>query len=192
MTDIDWSKAPEGATHYMPETESSHAVWVMVSGNTRLAWLASGDSSWEIDRSLEEDREYLIPRPAPQWNGEGLPPVDTSVLLDDARFPVFDDYQEMIGVPVVVTAVFKSPTGVDMIACALPGGLCGCFRAVMAHPIKTPAQIAAEERDAAIGRMRECFDSVSDDLCPTSNQYLETLFGALHDAGYRLTAGDDK
>ena len=51
--DIDWSEAPEGATHYCP----AQAGWIF--GN-------EGDS---VDCCC-------IPRPTtPAWNGEGYPPV---------------------------------------------------------------------------------------------------------------------
>lgn len=42
-----------------------------------------------------------------------------------------------------------------------------------------------ENRSSEIESMKKVFDSVSDDLVPTSNKYLETLFGALCDAGFK-------
>lgn len=53
------------------------------------------------------------------------------------------------------------------------------------RPIRTPEQIAAEERELAINSMKKVFDSCSHQLVPTSNKYLETLFGAIHDAGWK-------
>lgn len=50
---------------------------------------------------------------------------------------------------------------------------------------RTPEQIAAEDRDAGIQALKQIFDSCSDELMPTSNKYLDTLFGAIYDAGYR-------
>lgn len=44
---------------------------------------------------------------------------------------------------------------------------------------------AEENRSSAIESMKKVFDSVSDELMPTSNKYLETLFGALCDAGFK-------
>lgn len=175
-TDIDWSKAPEGATHYMPETESSHAVWVMVSGNTRLAWLASGDSSWEIDRSLEEDREYLIPRPAQQWNGEGLPPVGTEceILNNDLSNAAWEK----------CTILFSGKHRIvyDSESCSERVGYRDCLQF---RPIKTPAQIAADEREAAIEAMWKIYWQPD---APTAKEAL----GLLWDAGLRFPKGDDK
>jgi hypothetical protein len=39
MSDIDWSKAPEGATHYGPENNAYGAGWYKdVTENTFTVW----------------------------------------------------------------------------------------------------------------------------------------------------------
>lgn len=53
-----------------------------------------------------------------------------------------------------------------------------CFR-----PIKTPAQIAAEERETAIQKMMAVFPLVASE---------HEICAALYDAGLRMTKGDDK
>lgn len=192
MTDYSseefWKGAPEGATGYLPESGDWYAVWVKEAGNIFFTWLASGDTEWDEDDTFDEVVKCLVRRPITQpWSGDGLPPVGASVVLDDECFPVFDDYRAMIGVPVVVTAAFKSPTGVDMIACALPGGLCGCFRADMARPTKTPAQIAAEEREAGIQKMLLAVNPVGH-----LPGYMYQIVSCLYDAGLRFPKGDDQ
>lgn len=147
----------------------------------------SGSAAFPASATMRAEEVRMID-PLP-WSGDGLPPVGTTVVLDDECFPVFDDYRAMIGVPVVVTAAFKSPTGVDMIACALPGGLCGCFRADMAHPIKTPAQIAAEEREAAAVELAGILSGHDQHITVLDIEMAKYLY----DIGYRRTEkGDDK
>jgi hypothetical protein len=60
-----------------------------------------------------------------------------------------------------------------------------CDADVAFRPIRTPEQIAANERESGIQALKQVFDSCSDDLMPTSNKYLDTLFGAIYDAGWR-------
>jgi len=74
-----WKGAPEGATGYLPETGAWNAVWVKQVGDALFAWMASGDTQWDEDDDSEEVLEFLIPRPAPQWSGEGLPPVGIDI-----------------------------------------------------------------------------------------------------------------
>lgn len=118
-----------------------------------------------------------------EWNGDGLPPVGArcEVLNTDLSNAAWEK----------CTILFSGKHRIVYDSESCPERV-GYRDLLQFRPIKTPDQIAAEEREAAIGRMKECFDSVSDDLCPTSNQYLETLFGALHDAGLRFPKGDGK
>lgn len=75
---IDWTKAPEGATHFDPE-DNSESCWMMEIG--KRAWAFYDTECWvSIDYSeVAHDIKNYIPRPAkpaaPEWNGEGLPPV---------------------------------------------------------------------------------------------------------------------
>lgn len=177
--EIDWSKAPEGATHYLPEIKSWHPCWVKRESGNWYTMIADGfDTSWDVDGDFEEAKHYIIPRPT-AWAGEGLPPVGARVVLDDSQHTVFADYQEMIGVEVEVLAAFKSPAGFDMIACAFPDGLCGCFRAEMA---RTREQIAAEEREKAITELAaELAGHWSAEAVATQRD----MAAYLYDAGYR-------
>lgn len=66
---IDWSKAPEGATHYLPETDRYRACWAKEGYSMRCGT----QDAW-ISDELDSVRHLMIPRPT-VWNGEGLPPV---------------------------------------------------------------------------------------------------------------------
>jgi hypothetical protein len=77
MRNIDWSKAPEGATHYM--TPPSSSPWRDLSGETwkwwdeQVGWKDSEESSKSFF-GRRHDRLILNPS---SWTGEGLPPVGT-------------------------------------------------------------------------------------------------------------------
>jgi len=74
MSEIDWSKAPEGATHYGPETECFSEAWFKREGENWLSYFGGG--SWfSMGKSLFESRlESMIPRPQ---STQGLPEVGT-------------------------------------------------------------------------------------------------------------------
>lgn len=63
MSQIDWSKAPEGATHYAPKCGSWHASWYLVDEDTLCTMLDDGcDDEWDTRDIDAEDREELLPR----------------------------------------------------------------------------------------------------------------------------------
>ena len=72
MTDIDWSKAPEGATHKHP-----FAWYKRVED--KWFFVPNGAEDWKPSIHQWTDDEFTAVRPTeqPQWNGEGLPPVGT-------------------------------------------------------------------------------------------------------------------
>jgi len=74
MTDIDWSKAPEGATHKHP-----FGWYKRVDGN--WFFVPNGAEDWKPSIHQWTDNEFLAVRPTEQlkWNGEGLPPIGTEV-----------------------------------------------------------------------------------------------------------------
>lgn len=160
-----WKGAPEGATGYLPETGAWNAVWVKQVGDALFAWMASGDTQWDEDDDSEEVLEFLIPRPAPQWSGEGLPPVGIDIEVMHGTYG-------WIGARVV---------GADGEAAIVRtnDGYAGVFPHEF-RPIRTPSQIAAEERESfarnlvtEMGKDPEAF--------PTSvNQALK-----IYDLGYR-------
>lgn len=78
---IDWSKAPEGATHYY---KGSPQPWRDLSGYN---WKYFMNGEWHLCPSCctsaelmrELDRVLFALPPSQAWNGEGLPPVGKSV-----------------------------------------------------------------------------------------------------------------
>lgn len=185
MTDIDWSKAPEGATHYAHGSGDWHAAWYIVAAPTVASMLDDGvDDEWEWRPIDQEDRAELIPRlvarPAPQRSGTGLHPVGACVeMVNDKDYMVSDYGKQFIGEPCVVMAAFINSQGIDMVAVEKDDGACWCFRADMCRPIRTEAQIAEEDRDKACEAMLEIAKSRRPD--PDVYEAIATLY----DAGYR-------
>ncbi|HCT4762141.1 TPA: hypothetical protein OTY55_000305 [Pseudomonas aeruginosa] len=167
---IDWSKAPEGATHWEPRSDKYREAWMKNAADKWFFW-GSRREAWIEESGISAEREATFePRPQEPWNGQGLPPVGIQI---EAKFPVTDvtgthyHWRRVIvavaGIPraerecLVYDAENTKPAWVDE------------FR-----PLRIPEQIAAEERAKAIKEM--CFAE-------------ETLTvkqaKALFDAGYR-------
>lgn len=76
MTNIDWSKAPEGATHYRV---GANFPWHNFNSKSFYSDIIKGWMPYGRHDHFERAMAGAIPRPTeqPQWNGEGLPPVGT-------------------------------------------------------------------------------------------------------------------
>lgn len=59
---VDWSKAPEGATHYSPETDAKHAVFY--KDDFKQMWIEQWPNlGWQEAHSLNEhERPIFIPQ----------------------------------------------------------------------------------------------------------------------------------
>lgn len=165
MSEIDWSNAPEGAQYYCVDNRLFYKFDGAGSGmctNPRGPWFPCGDMD-------DYEPGELTPRPsAPAWNGEGLPPVGTSIEW-------FSPIYGWIGGRVV---------GHDGSATVVVhnDGYTGCHPHGV-RPIRTPEQIAAEEREKAIDEMvgLMCQDGAFDHEDPEA----AAAMGKLYDAGYR-------
>ena len=162
---IDWSKAPEGATHKDPDTDCFYKI-------VKDVWhLIYGDGESFVSASIyngETKPSDLIERPNKQeaWGGEGLPPVGTVCDMH------IDDFGWITGT-VVVHIDLDEPTAVAHNGEEVFHGNASDFR-----PIKTSDQVAAEEREKAISDMMEVTsDGIS---CIGQDDAL-----ALYKAGYR-------
>lgn len=168
MTDYSsedfWKGAPEGATHYF-------APFFYKADGPR-AWLFS--DQWRLSSySTRQIDESGVKRPAPPWSGDGRPPVGTrcEVLNNDLSNAEWEQ----------CTILFSGKHRIvyDSESCSERVGYRDCLQF---RPIKTTAQIAAEEREAAIKEIGNIIASVG----PTFRDQAVRLF----DAGYRK--GDDK
>ena len=135
--EIDWSKAPEGATHYHTEAD----IWYK---QTHAAY------QWDCGQWIKLERsdlgEYalrgLVERPAPvEWTGTGLPPVGT----------VCEGYAQGLDLTYTWRKCTVLHANKEECAVMLDYSVlrwCDQFR-----PIRTQAQIEAEEREKAVSDM---------------------------------------
>ncbi|WP_334017940.1 hypothetical protein [Pseudomonas aeruginosa] len=171
---IDWNTAPEGATHWEPSGPDFNKGWLKKEGNEWFYW-SEGSNRWfqgKLSCNVSAEREATFEaRPQEAWDGQGLPPVGTTCIVEPHNtlwgFSSTSGHERKIlayhtdyvwlgngDTPLETTRIDK----VD-------------FR-----PIPTPEQIAAEEREKAVGDMAMSIQGVP-------YQY-PTLY-ALYDAGYR-------
>jgi hypothetical protein len=133
MIAIDWSKAPEGATH---------------------AAACGDDYLW-----YSLDHAVLIARPV-EWDGQDRPPIGTvcEVYSDSPHA----DWKDHVGKVVFIVAhdamraVYRFETDSGLGYHALGGGADG--KSYPFRPIRAPEQAAAENREQAA---RELFEAVN-------------------------------
>lgn len=169
---IDWSKAPEGATHWEPRGPDFCEGWMKKEGNEWFYW-GEGTNKWfkgKLFCNVSAEREATFEaRPQEAWDGQGLPPVGTTCIVEPHNtlwgFSSTSGHERKIlayhtdyvwlgngDTPLETTRIDK----VD-------------FR-----PIRTPEQIAAEEREKAI-----------EEMCFAEETLTVKQAKALYDAGYR-------
>lgn len=178
--EIDWSKAPEGATHY---THYRHAVQPWLKGTPENGfWWSNG--AWQAFRLSDTVVPIMFEQSTPRhfaWNGEGLPPVGTVCMV----YP----HNTVWG--------FSSTSGHERTVLAYHGDFVWLGQGDMAlettrvdrvdfQPIRTPEQIAADEREKAVDDL--CASIVSHYEAPKMSEHYLGLAKALHDAGYRKQA----
>lgn len=171
MINIDWSEAPEG-----------FPIWCQDLFE-REGYKTSGWHLEEADRYIDPNGRFWLKcsegrsfvaytRPIP-WSGEGLPPVGT--VCEYRRVGTWVKVEVFAIKPNgngSSSALFTHEDGTWQ-ACAHPSG----FR-----PLRTPEQIAAEEREDAVVGM----------LNILGGDFPEVPFNALarlYDAGYRKADG---
>lgn len=179
---IDWSKAPADATHYVPApNDLHHPIWLKMEGSTVLNAGYIGHYHWAhtYTRGSQPctDLSNAIARPStPSWSGEGLPPVGVKVLImNPEQFAITDYGQEFVGEECTVLAVFVNDLDYRMVAVEKVGGSCCCFISEMCFPIRAPEQIAADEREAAIKEMTAGYAKNSDTLAGWAAYVYDTL-----------------
>lgn len=172
--DIDWSKAPEGATHYLPKTDKYFACWVkpgfFMREDSQTGWVEDDDDS----------AAHLYFARHETWNGEGLPPVGTD-LEGGFACEEFEIWHKGTCV-----AVGEDPEGREEF-CVVQFGkviaMCTTEGQLM-RPIRNAEQIAAEERKSAIEDILLVMTGHRDLKAWADTSY-ETMAGIIYDAGYR-------
>lgn len=180
MSHIDWSKAPEGATHFGPKHSYLIECWFRKAGAGWDLWEGGewGPCFGGIQK-LREDTLIKIPAKITPWTGEGLPPVGTECIITPYNtiwgFSAVGDYQcnilayhnDFVWVDIVDTPGVPVATRVDKVEFKL---------------ICTPEQIAAEESAKVIDQM------VVDSQHPMAPLMRDSIFAELYAQGYRKQA----
>lgn len=176
MSEIDWSKV-EGAQYWGPGCAAYCEAFYKKEGDEWFYACEYKDWEWgSLEREPGPDRmKILIPRPS-AWSGDGLPPVGAVCEINGTVL------QELRGeqptwreVEIIAHTNFGGgdvAVGRDMEKATLGWGIARSFR-----PIRTPEQIAAEEREAAVREMLGLFGGTD-----SRDTY---LMQRLYDAGYR-------
>lgn len=156
------NKFPEGATH-----KNAYGFFRKFQDGI---WYSYADGDWI--RFIDAEPETYIPIQAdPEWTGEGLPPVGVEIEAKHkdatpewARPDFYKTEIVALGKELVIFAA--ESTGCETV---------GKIENYEFRPARTPEQIAAEKRDAAIKEMQRLVGS-----CNTFP------FAELYDYGYRL------
>lgn len=166
MSEIDWDKAPEWATKHGYAGLDRHQVWMDDCKYTYCDGRQDG-MVFDFGRGLAsrsiQNIDSITERPSPAWSGEAICPVGVSI---EWFSPVYGWLGgKVIGHDGTVTVVAHND------------GYTGCHPHEV-RPIRTPEQIAADEREAAIKEMSETINT------PFS---FDWVFAKLYDAGWRKT-----
>jgi len=180
---IDWSKAPKGATHKFSDPTTN--PWRDLSGETWKYWSEGEwiDSELRTDTFMKRQAHRLTVVEPIGWTGEGLPPVGAVCEVVSPGYSN-DRFDRFIGQTVTViahdvidadpVAVFRMPVDGQIDEQDYHALVKQCFR-----PIRTPEQIAAEERTKTIDDMVKALGIDS----PGTADYIRC--GLIYDAGYR-------
>lgn len=162
---IDWSKAPEGATHF----------YIVNKGFYKFTPEQTGFFSWSGFEPSGRGLDFypagsMIPRPE-AWTGEGLPPVGTVCELSSQGADWGIGTIQYTADNVIVWRWENQAAG----------QACAYYKyEIDIRPVRTPEQIAAEEREKAVQQMLEDTTILS---AIHANRRL--LCEELHKAGYR-------
>lgn len=169
MSEIDWSKAPCDATHYLPGSDEHCPCWVKFEDEEwRLMQDDGIDKRWDAEYMRASDIECLVKR-RKTWTGDGIPSVGTVCEITTnsghswrpVEILYVDEFMVLIGqVDGHVNREILKLKDAD----------------VEFRPIKTTEQIAAEEREVAIKEMYEVINTQFS---------FGWVFEKLYDAGYR-------
>lgn len=149
MSQIDWSKAPEGYPLWLEDI-------IHPAEDSKSCWAREGQGEYELpgggfwSYSVENLHYMVYRRPlnlseqCNTWNGEGLPPVGTVCeYLEDGN----GDWEQ------VRIVAIDQQLGHTFAVYSGNKGYSGDRRAELFRPIRTPEQIAIEIRSKAITQL---------------------------------------
>ncbi|MCI0909609.1 hypothetical protein [Pseudomonas aeruginosa] len=162
---IDWSKAPEGATHWEPRSYDFAEGWMRKDGDGWSYW-SEGREVWvrgvlTCDVSPEREATFEA-RPQEAWDGQGLPPVGVEC---EYRHMIWPEYRR---------CEIRYISDESLVA--YDNGQEQHYRThdMLFRPLRTPSRSLAEEREKAI-----------EEMCFAEETLTVKQAKALYDAGYR-------
>ena len=172
MENIDWSKAPEGATH----CGNLSGMFYRFSGDYAGKFWSYDLREW-LKSGAIKDCEPMIKRPSAAWSGEGLPPVGVRCEAAIPHTSGPDNERSFIWIEGSVIAYYEIK-GKTYAWFAEDDGFYPP-NVLEFRPIRTPEQIAADEREAAIR-------AIVYDLQDAENlSSLPSIANCLYAKGYR-------
>lgn len=127
---------------------------------------------WEIAR------ESFTPVSGDGWNGKGWPPTGSKLEIIEVQYP---EQKEWLGKIVTVVNTFENQICEEIVTVESDSGDCACFTIFCFRPVRTPEQIAAEERRVEIKHIQAA-------SCGEHGPAICVAAAAsLYDAGYRKT-----
>ncbi|EPN4461357.1 hypothetical protein ACT1UE_000521 [Pseudomonas aeruginosa] len=153
---IDWNTAPEGATHWEPTGPEFHEGWMKKEGDYWFYWV-EGTNKWFHGPSCNVSAERAAKfeaRPQEAWDGQGLPPVGT--VCEYRCHDNICEPKDWTVVHVLAHANHGSDTAMLLAedVSGEPGKMYGrIWIPRTCRPLRTPEQIAAEEREKAVQEM---------------------------------------
>ncbi|HCL4178639.1 TPA: hypothetical protein N2C23_005538 [Pseudomonas aeruginosa] len=163
---IDWSKAPEGATHWEPTGPEFNEGWMKKEGNGWFFWGLGAEWKYGGDVSAEREATFEA-RPQEDWDGRGLPPTG---LLVEWKAGLDHEWRRLTVLAYANGDAWLQPEDGDSFIVGNPAN----FRR-----IRTPEQIAAEERSKECDRIFGILSNVERE----GNR--SDMAEAIYDAGYR-------
>ncbi|HCF3423355.1 TPA: hypothetical protein NIC12_004832 [Pseudomonas aeruginosa] len=159
---IDWSKAPEGANKAGFTGPGNYLQFYRIPGRFGDYDYWSEKRGWS-GNDFPTCANYLFDRPEKvEWNGQGLPPTG---LLVEWKAGLDHEWRRVTVLAYANGDAWLQPEDGDSFIVGNPAN----FRR-----IRTPEQIAAEEREKAI-----------EEMCFAEETLTVKQAKALYDAGYR-------
>lgn len=184
-TVIDWSKAPEGFPLWLEGTNEEnrkHSGWYRDAGQV---FEGAYGGQWRAFREGQFFTVYRNPGPLP-WTGEGLPPVGTVCEHHKFGLAITTGAETIVKIIAHITDDKRiSPVAVYM-PCEGNPPYVGQGTADAFRPIRTPQQIAAEERDKAIADLYFTINwNEGRETWPIISNGRKADYAKAIDAGYR-------
>jgi len=138
VTEIKWGKGPFGATHY---NDILPCHWLRVDGCKVHGFFAGVWVEYISNDFGKGHVDCAVYRKSKAWSGEGLPPVGIDIEFKSS------------GGEWLVGQYIGQFNGKIIAGCHATG-VVGYLQSGEMRPIRTPEQVAADEREAAVAAWR--------------------------------------